>query len=209
VLQRLPRLKAPERTLEYLNGVVFVVTLLGGGLTAATDPPIGVVIIVGVILLLAYLYVALSRFCTVYDFVEGSPEFVKFFTNWYERQGNHIVFCDDLDWMENTTHASILAALEKQGARATVCLRECHGEAFERLRAAGVNMRQIGNGVTTRSKISIIEHDGLAQMIVRIATEADKRVRFTRTTDLFQIGVAHDLIVNSCPTISLSIVARN
>lgn len=181
-----------------LNGVVFSVTLIGGGLTAVVKPSPAVTIGAGILLVVAWVYVEYSRSNAIYDFAADSKKLVEFFSHWYQRPGTHIVFCDDLDWMEGVTNASILRALEDKASAATVCVRSCSGQAFDDLRQANVTMRQIPDSVSTRSKLSINTHDGITQMLVRVkAGNNSDRIRFQKTSDEIFVGVARDLIDNA------------
>lgn len=194
MFQRLPRLTASDRILAGLHGVLFSVTLVGAGLGAGANLSTPLLLLAGGALLVGYLYVEFSRSAATHDFLEGSPRLVRFFTRWYQRPGQHTVFCDDLDWMDDVDSAPILRALRDKGSAATVCVRQCSGRPFSELEQAGATMLQIPDSVDTRTKLSINVQDGIAHMIVRVKTDNTDRIRFRQTDNDIFVGVAMDLV---------------
>jgi hypothetical protein len=197
----MPRLPRPhsDRLIEILNGAVFVATLLGGGLIAIIgEKHVVLVVLVGLFLALLYTYLTWSRLHNDYDFADDSKELAEFFTHWYQRKGNHTVFCDDLDWMDGVDNASIRSALKARGANATVCLRSSGGSVARGLAESGVVLKTIPEALTTHAKFSIFQSDGLTEMIIRIKAPNYDRIRFRRTRDDIFIKLAQDLITNNC-----------
>ena len=190
----IPRWRLPPQTLELLNAAAFAATLLGAGLVAIVEPPAEVAVGVGFVFFLFYVQVARSKREREYEFRENSAELAEFFRTWYSRPGRHTVFCDDLDWMAGAQNASISAALAERRSSATVCVRKSSGEVFDRLRAAGVEMREIDVRSQMRAKLSIYESDDQREMIVRIKAREDDKIRFKRSRDRFTIGLADDLV---------------
>lgn len=201
LLQRLPRIERPDRTLAMLNAIVFVATLLGGGLTAVIGPINAVwVILAGSILFVVYIWVAYSRSRSIYDFKTGSEKYVEFFTRWYSRHGEHVLFCDDLYWMDGDDAESIRNALKKRPATVEIALRRHDGPAYEELKAAGVKMLKVDKALATRATFSVNQDGHLLRMIVRNkhpAPDGD-RIQFQLTIDEFMIKMAQDLVNNNC-----------
>ena len=201
LIQRLPRIERPDRTLEVLNAVVFVATLLGGGLTAVIGPADALwVILAGLILFAIYIWVAYSRRRSVYDFKIGSKEYVEFFTRWYGRQGEHVLFCDDLYWMDTDNTESIRNALKKRPKTVMIALRRHDGIAYEELKRAGVKMLEVDEALATRATFSVNRDGEVLRMIVRNKdTPPDgDRIQFQLTIDEFVIRMAQDLVNNNC-----------
>jgi hypothetical protein len=200
--QRLPRIERPERTLEVLNGLVFAVTLLGGGILAFVGHvPRGIVILGGITLFGLYSWVNYSRRASTYEFVEDSSEFVEFFAKWYGKSGDHWIFCDDLDWISSTNAAKVRAALAERPEAVKIALRKLAGPAYEELRAKGVAFLEIDEALSTHAKFSIHHYDGFYRMILRnkpARGASDDRVLFRRVPDQFSITMALDIFNNNC-----------
>jgi hypothetical protein len=194
---RLLQPRLPERSLEFLNGVLFAVTLVGALTGFVRHVPFWVAAVLAVMLVVVYVVVAFSRYYSIYVFREDSAELCKFFTEWYAHSGEHTIFCDNLEWMAGPANATARDALAARGDSATVCLRRCSGDVYEELRRAGVNMRKIHDHVQMRAKISIKHDDGFGQMIVRIKGNDDDKVRFRRFSDSFSTKMAYEFLINS------------
>jgi Ca2+/Na+ antiporter len=199
ILNNLIQPRLPARSLEILNAVLFGATLIAALTGFVHHLPWWAAVLITVAFVCIYVIVSFSRYYSIYSFREDSAELSKFFTDWYKRQGDHTIFCDNLDWMDGPSNATVRAALIAHGEGVTVCLRRCSGPVFEELRTAGVQMRRIHDHVNMRAKISIKQDDGFGQMIVRIKSRNDNgdKVVFRRFSDYFSTTMAHELVINS------------
>jgi hypothetical protein len=191
------RLPFAKRVSEWLDALVVAATLIGGGLATVLRPPGVVTVGAGIVLFVLYLWASKAKRPRDYVFVKETEEMASFFRKWYGQSGRHTVFCDDLDWMEGPVNAPIAEALRHQGAKATVCLRELSSDTVDRLRRSGVRVCHTATAIETHTKFSIREEDDQAEMIVRVKSHDNTRIRFRRVSDRFSIGLARDLVLMS------------
>ncbi len=167
--------------LELANTLAFLVTLAGTAIGLRDEVTewqliVGAVAIVGLYALLTALRLRPGR----YDFKRNSDKYVKFFSNWYERSGRHVICCEDLWWLDEENCAPIKDAIKLHGERTKIYLTETVGTAVQELRESGVIIRSIPAQIGAHVKISIVTDDGMPEMIIRTEAARDDRIRFRR-----------------------------
>lgn len=136
----------------------------------------------------------------IYDFKnETDPKFVKFFREWYSQDGDHYVFCNDLDWLDATDVAQVRQTLGELGSRLKVYLVRDTGRACAEIRDAGGEIVIIPENLVTDlpPKMSLVRDNESHQIILRRKQPHVDRVRFIKTEDPHMLCLANT-IVNAC-----------
>lgn len=127
---------------------------------------------------------------------EDDPRFAKFFAAYYGRNGEHQIFCKDLDWLDPPGRASIVETLKQRGAQAEVFLSHDKADACIRLRTNEVRIGVIPEDVARmRIKASLYTDDNDSKdLIVQLKRGNSQAVEFSRTTDPTMIGLVETLL---------------
>lgn len=136
--------------------------------------------------------------------VRGSHKFSEYFVGWYQREGEHFVFCRDLDWLKGNEEAKIVKALADRGRRMTVCTLDTGDEIADRLRQAGVSVHPIPAQTATQTVMSLHKVDDIKTLIIRHkhATTQNGKIHFIETRNNVVVALAQDLfqqVINSTP----------
>jgi hypothetical protein len=139
------------------------------------------------------LYQASTR-DTLHEFSdERSPAFVNFFEEWYDRNGNHDIYCKDLDWLDRSELEPIVAVLIRRRAQVSIFLREEGASVCQRLRDAGVHLYHVPEVARSEMKMSLKSDNDDKELIIRRKTPGSTTVRFIRSEDKYRLGLAEDL----------------
>ncbi len=186
----------PPHTLEILNGIAFGVALLGAvGASQHHGLPLLLVLLLAGCLGIFYFLVATSKpALREHHFKRDSLEFDTFFSRWYRQSGDHVIFCDDLDWVDDA-QGSLLAALEANASSVTLFIRSHSATSVRVLEEAGATITPIPDRVSCPFKFSLHATDGIDRLIIRIdPTIAENVISFRETDDGYVIALARDVL---------------
>jgi hypothetical protein len=113
---------------------------------------------------------------TIYQFVvtprarvfkEGTKKFNDFFSNWYRKSGKLIIFCTDLDWIDQTNSSAIKNSLIEKSSnkKLTIYLKDDKNPLVNILKTNGAEVKLVGRNLKTKHRFSIVD-DGLIQHII-------------------------------------------
>jgi hypothetical protein len=189
------------RILLVLNATAVAITVLGQGVlqTLNMRPKlwiwvIAVLAIVGIQILL-WRNVG-SR--TVHSFRERTPEFSSFFSSWYAQDGQHTVYCSDLEWLEHPEHAEILRTLMRRATRIEIIVRDDSSPICSQLRQQGLVIHTIPENTYTLVRMSLHQSDDQERVIIRrkITRQNQENIVFVETEDSYIVALAKDLFAN-------------
>lgn len=135
---------------------------------------------------------------------KGSRKFSKYFVEWYQREGEHFIFCRDLDWLKGTEEGRIVDALVDRGRKMTVCTLDTGDEIAERLRRAGASVYPVPTQTATHAVMSLHKVDDTRTLIIRHkrGTAQNSKIHFIETRNNVVVALAQDLfqqVINSTP----------
>jgi len=130
---------------------------------------------------------------------EEDPKFVKFFSDWYSQPGDHYIFCNDLDWLDNARVATVRQTLTDLGGRLTVYLVRQTGRACAEISQHGGKVVTIPDNLITDlpPKMSLVRDNESSQIILRRKQAKVDHVRFIRTQEPHLLCLANT-IINAC-----------
>jgi hypothetical protein len=131
---------------------------------------------------------------TLHEFTdERGPDFVKFFSEWYDRNGRHDIYCKDLDWLDRPELEPIVQVLIRRKAQVNIFIREQDAEVCHRLRKAGVQLYLVPEVARSEIKMSLRSDNDDKELIVRRKRPGSQMVRFIHSQDHHMLGLAEDL----------------
>jgi hypothetical protein len=131
---------------------------------------------------------------TLHEFAdERGPDFVKFFSEWYDRNGRHDIYCKDLDWLDRSELEPIEQVLIRRRAQVNIFLREQDAGVCQRLREAGVQIYLVPEVARSEMKMSLRSDNDDKELIVRRKRPGSEMVRFIHSQDQHMLGLAEDL----------------
>lgn len=131
---------------------------------------------------------------TLHEFAnERGPAFVKFFAEWYARNGHHDIYCKDLDWLDRPELEPIVAVLIRRSSQVSIFLREEGASVCQRLREAGVQLYLVPEVARSEMKMSLRSDNDDKELIIRRKSPGSTTVRFIRSDDQYRLGLAEDL----------------
>jgi hypothetical protein len=127
--------------------------------------------------------------------VKGSRKFADYFVDWYKREGEHFIFCNDMDWLRGGEEARIVQAIADRGRKMTICTRDTVDEIVDRLRRAGVSVHQVPAQSITHAAMSLHKVDGTSTLIIRHkhGTTRNNKIHFIETRNKVVVALAQDL----------------
>ena len=119
---------------------------------------------------------------------EGTEKFISFYRSWYARKGTHLIFCDDLAWLEGAENDPIVEQLRRAGSHVHVWVRDDSSPRARELRDAGVQVARIPLIAEIHVPMSLHKHDGDEQLIIREKggyrrQSPRQTIRFIETSD--------------------------
>jgi hypothetical protein len=181
-------------------------TVVSAVVTVMTSAYLWVALIVAAGMVVAQIY--LYQRTTLNDYREFSSEddahFCEYFSSWYAQDGEHRIFCKDLDWLDNARVAAVLKALTDQGPRVKIFVSIDSANAVGKIRAAGGLVVKVPSElVHIQMKFSLHEVDTSKRMIVRRKKPNHPGVRFIETSDTISLGLAETVMV-ACEQLSFT-----
>lgn len=124
---------------------------------------------------------------------ERDPNFVKFFSDWYDRNGRHDIYCKDLDWLDRPELVPIVNVLIQRSVNVSIFVREDGAQVCARLRAAGVPIYLVPDVAKSQMKMSLRTDNDDQELIIRRKAPGATTVRFIYSDDEYRLGLAEDL----------------
>jgi hypothetical protein len=131
---------------------------------------------------------------TLHEFTdERSPAFVRFFSEWYDRDGNHDIYCKDLHWLDRPELEPIVEVIIRRRPQMSIFVREQQATVCRRLINAGVQLYLVPEVARSEMKMSLRSDNDDKELIVRRRRPGSEVVRFIHSQDQYLLGVAEDL----------------
>jgi hypothetical protein len=131
---------------------------------------------------------------TLHEFVdERSPAFVRFFSEWYDRDGNHDIYCKDLHWLGRPELEPIVEVIIRRRYQVSIFVREQEAAICRRLSEAGVQLYLVPEVARSEMKMSLRSDNDDKELIVRRKRPGSEVVRFIHSQDQYLLGLAEDL----------------
>lgn len=167
---------------------------------------LAIVIGIAVVVLHIWNYRLATRKTLIEFHSELDLNFVRFFSEWYEQPGEHLVFCKDLDWLDRAECARIVETLRRRGHKVTIIISEDRAAACARIREGGCAIIVVPRDIAEiRVKMSLyIDDADSKQLIIQRKREDTTAVRFARTDDTATVALAESLI-QACKHIGVQI----
>jgi len=148
-------------------------------------------------IILSFLFLKWAEESNVHNFDENSQGFFDFFQSWYTKQGILYVFCNDLEWLDNDKGKRVLDSIKRKGPKANLFLRNTNGEVIENLRRNQVNIFHIEDGIYSQFRFSLVDNDGLKNIIIRKKEIEGEKISFMETNmskDPYLLDFAFDVL---------------
>jgi hypothetical protein len=105
---------------------------------------------------------------TLHEFTdERGPAFVTYFEQWYDRNGNHDIYCKDLDWLDRPELEPIVAVLIRRSSQVNIFLREQGASVCQRLREAGVRLYLVPEVARSEMKMSLRSDNDDKELVIK------------------------------------------
>jgi hypothetical protein len=141
-----------------------------------------------IIVQLRLFYIATKT--TEHQFLdERSTDFCNFFARWYDQNGTHQIYCNDLDWLDRPEVGEIVNVLIRRSNRVSVYVREDNAAVCQRLRDAGVNI-WLRPDMPLDIKMSLRTDDDDKWLIIRRKAPSSVSVTFIETDEPYKVGLA-------------------
>lgn len=130
------------------------------------------------------------------ELVDYSEPYVNFFSEWYTGEGEHQIYCDDLNWLDDHRMAGVVHVIRRHPTRFEVYTREPSGPVYIDLRAAGVPVYAVPANATTASTLSLLHYQGTYKMIIRSkeSGRSGSKIYIQETQSPETIALAIDLL---------------
>jgi hypothetical protein len=153
-------------------------------------------IVAGALILLQlgiyYLLVGRHR----HRLTEETAKFARHFQRWYARDGEHLIYCDDLRWLEATDCAVVVDQLKKQPERTQIWLRDDSSPRCHELRSAGVAVRQVPDSAQLHVALSLhVDGDSRELMVrgkPRVNRQGRRVIKFVDTRERNLVALAYE-----------------
>lgn len=130
-----------------------------------------------------------ERFRTQQTLPEDSEVEARFFEDWYSRPGKLMIFCTDLEWLDDPKYTGVVQALKTKGDHLSLFLKEYDHPIVGALTARGVHLYKVRPGIRTEHRFSIRIDEHLKSIIIR-----DKEVEPRKIS--FEEYLNHPVLVN-------------
>lgn len=140
--------------------------------------------IIALFLTVFYIIFGKKKYKLHYSLLEGSKEEAGFFNEWYQQECDElIVFCTDLNWMDNNNYLPVIKTLKTQGNKTKIYLAnlETKGKLVEELKLFHVNVFHIKDDIHSNHSLSIIKINDHSSIIIRnklLMAETQQKTNF-------------------------------
>jgi hypothetical protein len=185
-----------------INFAAVAATLMGGGAIQVFDLRPKLWVWLAAVLLLVLIQWFLWRSVNsgrMHSLREKTEAFQRFFSNWYAQDGQHIIYCSDLEWLEHPEHAEILKVLRQRAEHIEIFVRDDSSSTSLQLRQAGVAIHIVPQRFHTHVRMSLHRRDDQETLIVRRKVsrpDQEERIVFVESSDSYLLTLAKDLIDN-------------
>lgn len=176
-----------------IQAVLTGITVVSGIVTVFKEAYLWVGIVLAILVVAAQFYLFYEAVLAKRHRFKGEDDakFSTFFTNWYGQEGEHRVFCKDLDWLDKDAVANVKSALVRQGPRVKIFVSDDGAKAVTDIRLAGGKVFRVPEEmVRIQMKFSLHSVDSSQNLIVRRKVSGSKGVRFAETRDQLVLGLA-------------------
>lgn len=102
-----------------------------------------------------------------YRFPESSAKEAMFFCHWYQKEGDLIIFCTDLEWLAGDKFLNVREALKKKGSRLHLYLKKPTHTIVKELELFGAHVHQVREDIRSEHRFSILLSNGFKSIIIR------------------------------------------
>lgn len=96
-----------------------------------------------------------------------SKQEAEYFENWFNQYGEHIMFCNDLDWLNSSTYLKVKEVLLNKGKNLTVYLKDVNNIFVNDLFYRGVKIIKVKKKIISEHNFSIRKGGGSQAIIIR------------------------------------------
>lgn len=96
-----------------------------------------------------------------------SEKEASFFETWYLKPGILTIYCNDLEWLSNSSHERVVNALKKKGNNLHLYIQQSDNEIADQLRLFGADVNLVSDGIRSSHVFSVINDEGSKSIIIR------------------------------------------
>ena len=128
---------------------------------------VGILISTMILLLVIFVLKWKSENKKQHIFDECSLEEANFFDEWYRKEGDIIIFCTHLNWLENEHYLRVVDAFKKKGDKLDLYLKKTESRVVDELLLSGAKLHRVRENIRSEHRFSIRKNNGFRSIIIR------------------------------------------